>query len=113
MPYGGAPEWSHTSGDGLSGTLPTGIDPTFTIAGFVRIEGSAGDGTRYVWYGLGQQAGLASHRAERQTALSFTLRLDGQTINDSVDSASTRMGTTWRLSERPRVSACGSMASRW
>ena len=80
VPYGGAPEWAHTSGAGLSAAvIPTGIDPTFTIAGFLRIEGSTGDGTRYVWYGG------ANTRALRATvlasALGFTLRLDGQTLN--------------------------------
>ena len=79
VPYGGAPQWTHTSGAGLSGTLPTGIDPTFTMAGFVRIDGSAGDGSRYVWYG-GQNT-RALRATVLGTALSFSLRLDGRTIN--------------------------------
>ena len=79
VPYGGAPEWAHTSGAGLSGTLPSGIDPTFTIAGFVRVDASAGDGTRYVWYGGANTRALRA--TVLGTAFSFTLRLDGQTIN--------------------------------
>ena len=79
VPYGGAPEWAHTTGAGLSGTLPTGIDPIFTIAGFVRVDASAGDGTRYVWYG-GQNT-RALRAAVLGTELSFSLRLDGRTIN--------------------------------
>ena len=48
VPYGGAPEWEHTTGAGLTGTLPSGIDPEFTIGGFVRLV-SAAAGVRDVW----------------------------------------------------------------
>ena len=41
VPYGGAPEWAHTSGAGLSGTLPASIGAEFTIAGFIRRKAGA------------------------------------------------------------------------
>ena len=41
VPYGGAPEWEHTSGAGLSGTLPASIGAEFTIAGFIRRKAGA------------------------------------------------------------------------
>ena len=47
VPYGGAPEWSHTSGSGLSGDLPT-FGQVFTVAGFLRLKAGA-TGNRYVW----------------------------------------------------------------
>ena len=47
VPYGGAPEWSHTSGSGLSGNLPT-FGQVFTAAGFLRLKAGA-TGNRYVW----------------------------------------------------------------
>ena len=47
VPYGGAPEWAHTSGSGLSGTLPT-FGQVFTVAGFLRLKAGA-TGNRYVW----------------------------------------------------------------
>ena len=51
-PTVGLPEWGHTSGNGLSGTLPTGIDPEWTIAGFIRLKaGSAG--SRHAWFAGG------------------------------------------------------------
>ena len=57
VPYGGAPEWEHTSGDGLLGILGAGIDPTFTIAGFVRLQtGAFGD--RYIWRANGNNRSL-------------------------------------------------------
>ena len=47
VPYGGAPEWSHTSGRGLQGNLPT-FGQVFTVAGFLRLTAGA-TGNRYVW----------------------------------------------------------------
>ena len=47
VPYGGAPEWAHTSGSGLSGNLPT-FGQVFTVAGFIRLKAGA-TGNRYVW----------------------------------------------------------------
>ena len=41
VPYGAAPEWGHTSGAGLSGTLPAAIGAQWTIAGFLRLKTSA------------------------------------------------------------------------
>ena len=41
VPYGAAPEWGHTSGAGLSGTLPAAIGALWTIAGFLRLKTSA------------------------------------------------------------------------
>ena len=40
VPYGGAPEWSHTSGAGLSGNIGA-VGAAFTIAGFVRLASGA------------------------------------------------------------------------
>ena len=75
MPYGGAPEFTHTSGDGLTGTLPDGIGGTWTVAGFLRLAaGSAG--RRYVW---------RSNTDARSLRLSsdgtLDLRLDGQVVS--------------------------------
>ena len=47
VPYGGAPEWTHTSGRGLQGNLPT-FGQVFTVAGFLRLKAGA-TGNRYVW----------------------------------------------------------------
>ena len=47
VPYGGAPEWTHTSGRGLQGNLPT-FGQVFTVAGFIRLKAGA-TGNRYVW----------------------------------------------------------------
>ena len=41
VPYGGAPEWGHSAGAGLSGTLPDAIGALWTIAGFLRLRTSA------------------------------------------------------------------------
>ena len=41
VPYGGAPEWGHTTGAGLAGTLPGGIGSLWAIAGFLRFKTTA------------------------------------------------------------------------
>ena len=41
MRYGAAPEWGHTTGAGLAGTLPGGIGALWTIAGFLRFKTTA------------------------------------------------------------------------
>ena len=35
VPYGGAPEWGHSNGAGLEGTLPV-VGAEWTVAGYVR-----------------------------------------------------------------------------
>ena len=86
VPYGAAPEWEHSTGDGLLGILGTGIDPTFTIAGFLRLQtGAFGD--RYVWRANG------NNRSLRLSADgSLELRLYGQTRNAA---AGTITADTW------------------
>ena len=86
VPYGAAPEWEHSTGDGLLGILGTGIDPTFTIAGFLRLQtGAFGD--RYIWRANG------NNRSLRLSADgSLELRLYGQTRNAA---AGTITADTW------------------
>ena len=86
VPYGGAPEWEHTSGNGLSGTLPTGIDPEWTIAGFIRLKaGSTGD--RDVW-----TAGAANRRFRVNANGSIACRFGAGTMTAP---AGTITADTW------------------
>ena len=85
VPYGGAPEWSHTSGNGLNGTLPN-VGGTFTIAGFLRLKSGA-SGNRYIWRA---NADARSLRLASDGAI--RLRLDGQTLNAA---AGTISDDTW------------------
>ena len=73
-PYGGAPEWEHASGSGLSGTLPT-IGNEWTVAGFVRLAAGA-SGTRYIW-----RAGAASRSLEIRSTGLIQCRVEGRTID--------------------------------
>ena len=79
VPYGGAPEWEHTSGAGLSGTLPAAVGAEFTIAGFVRRKAGA-PGLCNVW-----RAGGNNSRSLRLAA-DGTVRLawGGQTLTTAV-----------------------------
>ena len=86
VPYGGAPEWTHTSGNGLSGTLPSTVDPTFTIAGFVRLKAGA-TGNRYLW-----RADSNARSLRLNGDGSLQLRLDGQNLNVA---AGTITDDTW------------------
>ena len=73
-PYGGAPEWEHASGSGLSGTLPT-IGNEWTVAGFVRLAAGA-SGARYIW-----RAGAASRSLEIRSTGLIQCRVEGRTID--------------------------------
>ena len=77
VPYGAAPEWEHTTGAGLSGTLPA-IGSEWTIAGFLRLAAGA-TGNREVW---------RSNTFARALRLSsdgrLTLRMDGQTATSPI-----------------------------
>ena len=86
VPYGGAPEWTHTSGNGLVGSLPSTVDPTFTIAGFVRLKAGA-TGNRYVW-----RADSNARSLRLNGDGSLQLRLDGQNLNVA---AGTIADDTW------------------
>ena len=124
MPYGGAPEWGHTTGNGLSGTLPTGIDPEWAIAGFVRLEaGSAG--SRHAWFagagsrrlrisadgsiscrfGTGTMTAAAGtitvdtwhHVALLRTATARELWVDGAMVDSQTGGGETLNGRTWTM----------------
>ena len=86
MPYGGAPEWGHTTGNGLSGTLPTGIDPEWTIAGFVRLEAGS-VGSRHAWF-----AGAGSRRLRISADGSISCRFGAGTLTAA---ARTITDDTW------------------
>ena len=82
VPYGGAPEWEHSSGDGLLGILGTGVDPTFTISGFVRLAtGAFGD--RYVWRANGNNRSL-----RLSSDGSLQVRLYGRTLDSAAGAIS-------------------------
>ena len=74
VPYGAAPEWTHTSGAGLSGTLPSAIGTEFTIAGFVRMAAGAA-GVRDVW-----AAGAANRRLRVDADGSIACRMGTGTL---------------------------------
>ena len=74
VPYGAAPEWEHTAGAGLTGALPAGIDPEFTIAGFVRLRSPAA-GVRDVW-----TAGAANRRLRIDADGSIACRMGTGTM---------------------------------
>ena len=76
VPHGGAPEFTHTSGAGLDGTLPT-VGDVYTVAGFVR-QKAGSTGSRYVWHADG---GARSLRLFATGVL--RLRLDGRTLNSA------------------------------
>ena len=72
VPYGAAPEWEHTAGNGLNAAaLPVGIDPEFTIAGFVRLRSPAA-GNRYIW-----RSGVDNRSLRLNVNGSLRFRLDG------------------------------------
>ena len=72
VPYGAAPEWEHTAGNGLNAAaLPAGIDPEFTIAGFVRLKSPA-TGNRYIW-----RSGVDNRSLRLNVNGSLRFRLDG------------------------------------
>ena len=72
VPYGAAPEWEHTAGNGLNAAaLPAGIDPEFTIAGFVRLRSPAA-GNRYIW-----RSGVDNRSLRLNVNGSLRFRLDG------------------------------------
>ena len=76
VPYGGAPKWSHTSGNGLHATvLPIGIGDAVTIAGFIR-QDAGSSGHRYVW-----QANTTARSLRVSADGSLRARLDGRTLN--------------------------------
>ena len=85
VPYGGAPEWSNTSGNGLTGTLPI-VGTTFTVAGFLRLKTGA-TGNRYVW-----RANSFTRSLRLGSAGNLRLILDGQTITAG---AGTISDDTW------------------
>ena len=73
VPYGGAPEWAHTSGAGLDGDL-TAVGPTFTVAGFLRLADIA-SGNRDVW-----RSDTFARALRLNADGTLTVRLDGRTI---------------------------------
>ena len=73
VPYGAAPEWSQTAGDGLSGALGA-VAAEFTVAGFLRLDAGA-TGTREVW-----RSAAGTRRLRLASDGTLTLRLDGQTV---------------------------------
>ena len=77
VPYGAAPEWSQTAGDGLSGTIGA-VGTAFVIAGFVRLAAGA-TGTRAVF-----RAGANARRLLLSSAGALTLHFDGSTISAAV-----------------------------
>ena len=85
VPYGAAPEWSQTSGDGLTGTLGS-VAVEFTAAGFLRLDAGA-TGERIVWR---SNAGNRTLRAESDGTVE--LRLDGRTLTSP---AGTLTVDTW------------------
>ena len=87
MPYGGAPKWSHTSGNGLhANVLPIGIGDDVTIAGFIR-QDAGSSGHRYVW-----QANTTARSLRVSADGSLRARLDGRTLNAP---AGTIADNTW------------------
>ena len=124
VPYGGAPEWEHTTGAGLSGTLPTGIDPEFTIAGFVRLVSGAArlrdvwtagaanrrlrvdvDGSIACRMGTGTMTAPAGtitegawhHVAVRRTATGRDLWVDGAMVDSQTGTGATFDGRAWTM----------------
>lgn len=86
VPYGAAPEWGHTSGAGLTGTLPASIGTSWTIAGWVR-QGSGATGNRYIWW-----AGAGSRSLRLWADGSMRLLMEGETLNAA---AGTISDDTW------------------
>ena len=87
VPYGGAPKWTHTSGNGLHATvLPIGIGDDVTIAGFIR-QDAGSSGHRYVW-----QANTTARSLRVSADGSLRARLDGRTLNAP---AGTIADNTW------------------
>ena len=76
VPYGAAPEWSQTAGDGLSGTIGA-VGTAFVVAGFVRLASGA-SGNRTVW-----RAGANTRRLLLSSAGVLTLQFDGTTVTAS------------------------------
>ena len=76
VPYGGAPKWTHTFGNGLhASALPIGIGDAVTIAGFIR-QDAGSSGNRYVW-----QASSTARSLRVSSNGSLRARLDGRTLN--------------------------------
>ena len=71
VPYGGAIEFTHAAGTGLSGALPI-VGSSFTVAGFVRLKSPA-TGTRVVW-------DVFTHSLSLDHAGLLTLSMDGQIL---------------------------------
>ena len=101
VPYGGAPQWTHTSGNGLhAATLPIGIGDAVTIAGFIR-QDAGSSGNRYAW-----QANTTARSLRVSSDGSLRARLDGRTLNAP---AGTISDDTWhhvavtRTSSRVRL----------
>ena len=140
VPYGGAPEWGHTTGNGLSGTLPTGIDPEWTIAGFVRLEAGS-VGSRHVWFagagsrrlrisadgsiscrfGTGTLTAAARtitddtwhHVALRRTATARELWVDGAMVDSQTGGGETLSGRTWTMAVAIGGDAVGLALDEW
>ena len=73
VPYGAAPEWSQSSGAGLSGRIDA-VGVAFVIAGFVRLAAGA-SGDRTVW-----RAGSNARRLLLSSAGGLTLEFDGAIV---------------------------------
>ena len=85
VPNGGAPEWEHTSGDGLSGTLGT-IGTTFTVAGFLRRKDGA-PGLCNAW-----RAGADTRSLRVAADGTIALRWGGHTLSSTTG---TLLDDTW------------------
>ena len=87
VPYGGAPEWEHSNGAGLEGTLPV-VGAEWTVAGYVRLQAGSSGG-RYLW-----RAGANNRALELQSTGALSLRIEGRTLTAPAGSLS---ADTWHL----------------
>ena len=142
VPYGGAPEWSHTSGAGLSGTLPAAVGAAFTVAGFVRRTAGApglcnvwragsnnsrslrlaADGTvRLAWGGRTlttvtgvAQEGVWHHvAATNDAADGLRLWVDGVVVASGAATTATLDGLAWQMARALGAAAVDLALDEW
>ena len=141
VPYGAAPEWEHTAGAGLSGTLPAGIGAEFTVAGFARRKvlapglchawraGSdaralrlAADGTvRLRWGGRTiasptgtAQEGVWHHLAVTASAADgLRLWVDGAVVASAGATTATLSGRAWQMAQAVGGAAVDLALDEW
>ena len=79
VPYGAAPEWTHTAGAGLTGILPADVGAAWSVAGFLRVSSDAAD--QWVWR-AGSDGRALRARVVAGT-LSLLLQVGGRTLTRS------------------------------